>query len=186
MFGLGMGELFFFAVIALIVLGPEKLPTAIRSVIRWTHQLKKLINTVQTDIERELEITQMRQKISAELDSFKIIEEQMQNQINQIQKEMDQIEKNKPSDHAQGGTQHGAQQSDILPSETPLSSSQSLPPETDPIWLTDQNSAHKSEDSRTQTAERLEKSSFAGVKPVSESGAKTTQARADHLRTQTV
>jgi sec-independent protein translocase protein TatB len=182
MFGLGMGELFFFAVIALIVLGPEKLPTAIRSVIRWTHQLKKLINTVQTDIERELEITQMRQKISAELDSFKIIEEQMQNQINQIQKEMDQIEKNKPSDRAQ----HGAQQSDILPSETPLSSSQSQPPETDPIWLTDPNSAHKSEDSRTQTAERLEKSSFAGVKPVSESGAKTTQARADHLRTQTV
>ncbi len=68
----------FFAIIAVIVLGPDKLPTAIRSVIKWYRQIKMLINNVQRDIERELEITEIRETMQKEIARFKDIEKNMQ------------------------------------------------------------------------------------------------------------
>lgn len=93
MLNLGMSELLIFAIIAVIVLGPDKLPTAIRSVIKWYRQVKMLVTNVQRDIERELEITEIREKMEQEIARFKEIEHQMQAQLDQIQKEVDQLEK---------------------------------------------------------------------------------------------
>lgn len=94
MLNLGMSELLLFAIIAVIILGPDKLPTAIRSVMKWYRQIKMLVSNVQRDIERELEITEIREKMESEISRFKAIEQQMQAQLDQIQKEVDQIEKN--------------------------------------------------------------------------------------------
>ncbi len=94
MLNLGMSELLVFAIIAVIVLGPEKLPTAIRAVIRWYRQVKALINNVQRDIERELEITEIREKMDAELKRIKEIEQQMQAQLDQIQHDVQHLDKN--------------------------------------------------------------------------------------------
>ena len=74
MLNLGMSELLVFAIIAVIVLGPDKLPTAIRSVIKWYRQIKMLITNVQRDIERELEITEIRETMEKEIARFKDIE----------------------------------------------------------------------------------------------------------------
>ena len=95
MLNLGMSELLVFAIIAVIVLGPEKLPTAMRAVIRWYRQVKALINNVQRDIERELEITEIREKMDAELKRIKEIEQHMQAQLDQIQHEVQHLEQNK-------------------------------------------------------------------------------------------
>lgn len=93
MLNLGMTELLAFAIIAVIVLGPDKLPTAVRSVLKWYRQVKMLISNVQLDIERELEITEIREKMEQEIARFKEIEQNMQAQLNQIQKEVDQQHK---------------------------------------------------------------------------------------------
>ncbi|MCH7337749.1 Sec-independent protein translocase protein TatB [Acinetobacter sp. NIPH 2699] len=93
MLNLGMTELLVFAIIAVIVLGPDKLPTAVRSVIKWYRQVKMLISNVQRDIERELDITEIREKMEQEIARFKEIEQHMQAQLNQIQKEVDQQHK---------------------------------------------------------------------------------------------
>ncbi|MDV2455880.1 Sec-independent protein translocase protein TatB [Acinetobacter towneri] len=90
MLNLGMSELLVFAIIAVIVLGPDKLPTAIRSVIKWYRQIKMLINNVQRDIERELEITEIRETMQKEIARFKDIEKNMQAQLDQIQQEVNQ------------------------------------------------------------------------------------------------
>ena len=74
MLNLGMSELLVFSIIAVIVLGPDKLPTAIRSVIKWYRQIKMLITNVQRDIERELEITEIRETMEKEIARFKDIE----------------------------------------------------------------------------------------------------------------
>ncbi len=81
MLNLGMSELLVFGIIAVIVLGPDKLPTAIRSVIKWYRQIKMLITNVQRDIERELEITEIRETMRKEMARFKDIEKNMQAQL---------------------------------------------------------------------------------------------------------
>lgn len=96
MLNLGMSELLIFSIIAVIILGPDKLPTAIRSVMKWYRQIKMLVSNVQRDIERELEITEIREKMEQEVARFKKIELQMQAQLDQIQKEVEQIEKSDP------------------------------------------------------------------------------------------
>ena len=90
MLNLGMSELLVFSIIAVIVLGPDKLPTAIRSVIKWYRQIKMLITNVQRDIERELEISEIRETMEKEIARFKDIETNMQAQLDQIQQEVNQ------------------------------------------------------------------------------------------------
>lgn len=47
MLNVGMTELLVFGVIALLVLGPEKLPEAARFAGKWYGHIKRLINNVQ-------------------------------------------------------------------------------------------------------------------------------------------
>ncbi len=93
MLNLGISELLVFAIIAVIVLGPDKLPNAIRAAVKWYRQIKMLISNVQRDIERELEITEIREKMQLEIARFKEIEQNMQTQLNQIQQEVQQQQK---------------------------------------------------------------------------------------------
>ena len=50
MFDIGFSELLLFGVIALIVLGPEKLPQAARTAGQWYAKLRRTISTLQSDI----------------------------------------------------------------------------------------------------------------------------------------
>ena len=54
MFDIGFWEIAIIGVIALIVIGPEKLPSVARNVGAWVGKGKRLISSVQTDINREL------------------------------------------------------------------------------------------------------------------------------------
>ncbi|MCB0096144.1 MAG: twin-arginine translocase subunit TatB [Caldilineaceae bacterium] len=53
-FGIGLPELFFIAIIALIVLGPERLPGAIREVAKFLKQVRALGNELTSQFSEEL------------------------------------------------------------------------------------------------------------------------------------
>lgn len=53
MFDIGFWELLLIFSIALIVLGPERLPTAARSVGRWTGRARAFVRNLTTELERE-------------------------------------------------------------------------------------------------------------------------------------
>ena len=53
MFDIGFMELVLIAVVALIVVGPEKLPGAIRTTTLWIGRAKRSFNQVKSEIERE-------------------------------------------------------------------------------------------------------------------------------------
>lgn len=55
MFDVGFWELVLLAGVALLVLGPEKLPKAASTVGRWAGQARTLARGLQTQIRRELE-----------------------------------------------------------------------------------------------------------------------------------
>ena len=67
MFDIGFSEIFLFGVIALIVLGPEKLPQAARTAGKWYSKLRRTVSTIQSEIEAELDLAETRQQMQDEL-----------------------------------------------------------------------------------------------------------------------
>jgi len=84
MFGLGMTEIFCFAVIALLVLGPEKLPEALRFVAKWYGKIKKILNNMQNEIDRELRLSEFRDEIQKEIEKITELEKKMQQQLDEL------------------------------------------------------------------------------------------------------
>lgn len=60
MFDFSLGKLLIVAVIALVVLGPEKLPGAARTVGAMIRRLRSGWDSVRAEVERELEIEEIR------------------------------------------------------------------------------------------------------------------------------
>ncbi len=55
MFDIGFSELLLVLVIGLVVLGPERLPVAVRTVSGWIRALRSLAASVQHELSQELE-----------------------------------------------------------------------------------------------------------------------------------
>ncbi|MCM2129690.1 Sec-independent protein translocase protein TatB [Larsenimonas rhizosphaerae] len=70
MFDVGFFELMVIGVIALLVLGPERLPTAARTAGLWIGRIKRTISSVQQDISSQLEAEELRRKMKAHEDSL--------------------------------------------------------------------------------------------------------------------
>jgi sec-independent protein translocase protein TatB len=60
MFDIGFSELVIIAVVALIVIGPERLPKAARTMGHLFGRLQRYVNDVKSDINRELELDELR------------------------------------------------------------------------------------------------------------------------------
>ncbi len=67
MFDVGFSELFLLAVVALVVLGPEKLPHAARMTGAWVGRIRRMVISVQAEIEKEVAAQEMRQRIEEEM-----------------------------------------------------------------------------------------------------------------------
>ncbi|MEW6999713.1 Sec-independent protein translocase protein TatB [Colwelliaceae bacterium BS250] len=59
MFDIGFWELTIIAVMGLVVLGPERLPTAIRTIRAWVTNIKQFSNSVQTELKEELRVHEL-------------------------------------------------------------------------------------------------------------------------------
>lgn len=68
MFDIGFAELLIVAVVALLVLGPEKLPTAVRTLGLWMGKFRRTVSGIQTEISEELRLDELRRNASIEKD----------------------------------------------------------------------------------------------------------------------
>jgi len=66
MFDIGFSELLVIAVVALLVLGPDKLPTAIRTVGLWVGKFRRTVSGIQAEISEELRLDEMRRNAAIE------------------------------------------------------------------------------------------------------------------------
>lgn len=66
MFDVGFSELVLIAVLALIVLGPERLPVAARMLGLWVGRLKRSFNSVKAEVEREIGADEIRRQLHNE------------------------------------------------------------------------------------------------------------------------
>lgn len=60
MFDVAFSEILVIAVVALIVIGPEKLPKVARTLGLLTGRLQRYVSTMKADIEREMRLEDMR------------------------------------------------------------------------------------------------------------------------------
>ena len=60
---IGMQEIFLLSVIALVVLGPERLPTAIRTLALWLNRFRSSFNEMKSAVEREIGADDIRAQI---------------------------------------------------------------------------------------------------------------------------
>ncbi|QOL26317.1 Sec-independent protein translocase subunit TatB [Thalassotalea sp. LPB0316] len=63
MFDIGFWELLLIMVIGLVVLGPERLPTAIRTVRNWVRNVKAFSQNVQSELKEELRVHELHENL---------------------------------------------------------------------------------------------------------------------------
>ena len=63
MFDIGFSELLLVFVIGLIVLGPQRLPVAVKTVAGWVRALRSLATTVQNELAQELKLQEFQDSL---------------------------------------------------------------------------------------------------------------------------
>jgi sec-independent protein translocase protein TatB len=96
MFDIGFLELVVVGIVALVVLGPEKLPGTIRTVSLWVGRLRRSFNNIKSEIEKEIGADEIRRQLRNEeiMEKFRQTQSTVQNSIKSIQQEADSIRKN--------------------------------------------------------------------------------------------
>lgn len=94
MFDIGFLELLIIGVLALLVLGPERLPGAVRTVSLWINKIRRSFQQIRLEIEREVDIAELKQElhnntIMEKLEQTKTdIEQNVQQAREQLQKDL--------------------------------------------------------------------------------------------------
>ncbi|RTL05758.1 MAG: twin-arginine translocase subunit TatB [Lysobacterales bacterium] len=86
MFEIGFWELVLIGVVALVVIGPERLPGVARTAGRWVGRARQIVSTVRSEVERELQIEEMKRTI-AEHDTAEQFR-QLHDQIRTLESEL--------------------------------------------------------------------------------------------------
>jgi len=87
MFDMGFLELLLIGIIALIVLGPERLPKAARTVGLWVAKAKQGFESVKVEIDRELKVQELQQQIKEQKEKIEkdIGIDQLKSSLNETQ-----------------------------------------------------------------------------------------------------
>lgn len=85
MFDIGFSELLLVFIIGLVVLGPQRLPIAVKTVVGWIRALRSLATTVQNELTQEFKLQELQ-------DSLKKVEKaSMSNLTPELKESMDEL-----------------------------------------------------------------------------------------------
>jgi len=90
MFDIGFTEIFVIGVVALIVIGPERLPRVARTVGLLFGRMQRYVSEVKADINREIELDELRKLQSTMQDAARSIEQSVNSQVSFIESEVKQ------------------------------------------------------------------------------------------------
>ena len=85
MFDIGFWELVVVGLVALVVLGPERLPVAIRTASHWIKLIRSTANSVKTELEQELRLQELHNDLK------KAEQLQMSNLSPELQESIEQL-----------------------------------------------------------------------------------------------
>ena len=85
MFDIGFWELVVIGIVALVVLGPERLPVAIRTASHWIRLIRSTANSVKSELEQELRLQELHNDLK------KAEQLQMSNLSPELQESIEQL-----------------------------------------------------------------------------------------------
>ena len=91
MFDIGFSELVLVFVIGLVVLGPQRLPLAVKTVVGWIRAMRSLAANVQNELAQELKLQELQ-------DSLKKVEQASKNTLSpELKESMEELRKSADS-----------------------------------------------------------------------------------------
>lgn len=130
MFDIGFSELLLFGAIALIVLGPEKLPQAARTAGQWYAKFRRTVATLQSEIEAELDLAETRKQMQLELEKIRQAEVDMKREMEALRSSVSELQQHGKMPSMQA---HNTQSADTTPNLGHDTNAVSLP--TEPLSL---------------------------------------------------
>jgi sec-independent protein translocase protein TatB len=84
-FDIGFAELLLIGVVGLLVVGPEQLPGAVRTVLAWVNRFRRSFDQIRTEVRRELHNDEVLQKLKAESQQ---LEQQVRDTAHSVEQEI--------------------------------------------------------------------------------------------------
>lgn len=91
MFDVGFSEIVVIAVVALIVIGPERLPKVARTLGHLFGRMQRYVNDVKSDISREMELDELRKLQASVQDAAHAIEQTVNKEISSTESQFNSI-----------------------------------------------------------------------------------------------
>jgi sec-independent protein translocase protein TatB len=88
MFDFSFGELAVIGAVALVVLGPERLPKVARMAGEWAGKAQRYVSQVKTDITREIEVAELQKLRQQAMDVARSIETSVKDGVTGIQSDL--------------------------------------------------------------------------------------------------
>ena len=102
MFDIGFSELLLIGVVALVVIGPEKLPRMARTIGHLAGRLQRYVADVKADINREIELDELRKMRDSMQQSASNLESSVQGELNKtaddLNKSVESLAESKPAE----------------------------------------------------------------------------------------
>lgn len=92
MFDFGFWELILVMIVALLVVGPERLPGLARQAGLWAGKAKRFVNSVRSDIEREIRADDLKKMLNQQQNEIQELKGMIAETHSQVKTEIDQTE----------------------------------------------------------------------------------------------
>ena len=132
MFDIGFSELLLFGAIALIVLGPEKLPQAARTAGQWYAKFRRTVATLQSEIEAELDLAETRKQMQLELEKIRQAEVDMKREMEALRSSVSELQQHGKVPSMQAHNTQSADKASSLGHDTNAVSLPTEPPSHEP------------------------------------------------------
>ncbi len=100
MFDIGFSELLLIAVVALVVLGPERLPKAARFAGLWVRRARNQWDSVKQELEHELHAEELKRNLQSVRASMQQAETELREGTGQLRQEAEQLRQEAEQQHA--------------------------------------------------------------------------------------
>lgn len=103
MFDIGFSELLIIAIVALVVLGPERLPKAARFAGLWVRRARAQWASVKSELERDLAADEMRRSMQDARDAMRGIDDSVRQHDADLRREFDAMREQVRGSESRGG-----------------------------------------------------------------------------------
>jgi twin arginine-targeting protein translocase tatB len=104
-FDIGFSELILLMVLGLVVLGPKRLPIAIRTVMDWVKTIRGLAANVQNELKQELKLQELQDSIKkAESLNLQALSPELSKTVEELKAQADKMKAELEDKAAQAGT----------------------------------------------------------------------------------